>query len=429
MTSLPGPSPADFPDSPYARELQRADPAGRFRPDLEAEYSRQDLASKRGLIRTICGAAVLLSVGHGAEQLATGHSGGLLLAELGTLVLSSGVLASLSWSAAFGRWYRPAANLLVPLRSVAAAAHFAAGAVAGEVWLLITLPVMVISAFFFLGLRLRAALIAATLTAVSFAGCALLYGVELPLTVRCCMYLAVTLIGCVIAVRQLEKCSRRSFLEGHLIAEMAQRDALTGTRNRRVFDERLTRIWHLAAADGSSIAILLIDVDHFKAYNDRYGHLAGDEALREVARAVQRFVHRPLDVLARYGGEEFAVILYDITGKAARTLAERMRCAVQDLGIEHLDSPTSETVTISVGVAAIEPTLERESRGALQLADQALYEAKTQGRNTVQVLDEAEYQVLVTGIFPSGPPGLARPNGRRGAPRTALYASPAGRAR
>jgi diguanylate cyclase (GGDEF)-like protein len=104
-------------------------------------------------------------------------------------------------------------------------------------------------------------------------------------------------------------------------------------------------------------------------------------------------------VIARYGGEEFAAILYDVDAQQAREAAERMRRGISDLGIEHRGSRICSMVTISVGVAAIAPARRRKSRGALQLADEALYKAKTEGRNRVEVMDETEYNVLVTGVF------------------------------
>jgi len=156
------------------------------------------------------------------------------------------------------------------------------------------------------------------------------------------------------------------------------------------------------------MAILLIDIDHFKAYNDRYGHLAGDQALRRVAQSLQSFVNRPLDVLARYGGEEFGAILYDIDAGQAENVADRICAAVRELQIEHLDSRTCACMTISVGVALIEPTQERSARGALQLADQALYGAKKKGRNRVEFMSEAEHALLTTGIFNVNPAALCR---------------------
>src|SRR5262249_55396704 len=150
---------------------------------------------------------------------------------------------------------------------------------------------------------------------------------ELPLTVllRSSGFLVVTAGISAMGAWQIERQSRRSFLEGRLIAQLAEHDALTGAKNRRVFDEHLARLWQQAVDDRRPLAILLIDVDHFKGYNDLYGHQAGDVALQHVAKAVQAQIHRPLDLLSRYGGEEFAALLYDVDGPQARDIAERMR--------------------------------------------------------------------------------------------------------
>ncbi len=143
----------------------------------------------------------------------------------------------------------------------------------------------------------------------------------------------------------------------------------------------------------------MIDIDHFKAYNDWAGHQAGDQTLRRVAQTLQAFVTRPLDVLARYGGEEFALVSYDVDSAEAESLAEQMRIAVGALAIEHEGAASRRSVTISVGVAVVQPSAERRSRGALQLADQALYEAKVRGRNRVELLDDVAHRLLVTGVF------------------------------
>jgi diguanylate cyclase (GGDEF)-like protein len=202
-----------------------------------------------------------------------------------------------------------------------------------------------------------------------------------------------------IAAQQLEKRSRRAFLESHLVAELAQHDVLTWTKNRRILDEYLPRLWRQAAEDGRALAILLIDVDHFKLYNDRYGHQAGDAALRKVAQSIQSLVRRPLDLVARYGGEEFAAILYDTDGTRASSTAERIRKSVEDLAIEHKGSRMRPVLTISIGVAVIEPDVRRSPGGALQLADEALYRAKSRGRNRLEIMDDAQYRLLVTGVF------------------------------
>jgi diguanylate cyclase (GGDEF)-like protein len=225
------------------------------------------------------------------------------------------------------------------------------------------------------------------------------YGLALPVALRSIAFLFLVAFACGIAARHLEKWSRMSFLETHLIEELSQHDTLTGLKNRRVFDEFLERLWQKGIENARVIAILMLDIDHFKAYNDRYGHQAGDQTLRRVAQTLQKLVSRPHDVLARYGGEEFAVVLYDVDGRQAKALAEQMRRAVGELAIQHEGSPIGATLTISVGVASIEPSRDRESRGALQLADQALYEAKTRDRNRVELMEADAHRHLVTGVF------------------------------
>jgi diguanylate cyclase (GGDEF)-like protein len=220
--------------------------------------------------------------------------------------------------------------------------------------------------------------------------------------VRSCLLLIVVAAACGVVARTLERSARTRFVDTHAMAELAQQDALTGVKNRRVFDEHLELIWQIAVEKERSLALLLIDVDHFKAFNDRYGHQAGDRALRRVAEMLQMFVTRPNDLLARYGGEEFAVLLYDVDAVAAEKVAAQMRKAVCAMGLEHRDSRLGQIVTISIGVGVVEPSPERRARGALQLADEALYQAKTMGRNRVEVLDPAAHKALETGVFTKG---------------------------
>ncbi|MGQ4273558.1 sensor domain-containing diguanylate cyclase [Terrihabitans sp. B22-R8] len=165
---------------------------------------------------------------------------------------------------------------------------------------------------------------------------------------------------------------------------LAATDGLTGLSNRRTFDERLTAEWARAARDGSVLSLLLLDVDHFKAFNDRYGHQQGDDALRAVAGACARTVLRPGDLAARYGGEEIAIILPGTDGKGAAIVAERMRAAVQGLGLKHEGNPREGVVTVSVGCASLQPPRGNPTMTAsaiVSMADRALYEAKLQGRN------------------------------------------------
>lgn len=380
------------------------DPARCFAPELEAEYVRNRLLDSRTLIRMACLLSLFIIALRVGELSVTGpprqlpFPGALVLFPV-AVIGTSALLAWAAWSRSFARRYLPLANVLVPIRNTFAAFGIGGMASIGQLELLMLLPVMVLSPFFFLGLHFRPALVSVVLTFVAFLASALLFTMPPAVLLRCCALLLVTAVTCAVAAWQLEKQSRRSFLEGRLIAQLAEHDALTGAKNRRVFDEHLARLWQQAIRDGRRLAILLIDVDHFKAFNDRYGHQAGDTALRRVAQAVQAQVCRPLDMLARYGGEEFAVILYDSNPHSAQEIAERMRVAVSAMNIEHRGAKGARAVTVSVGVAAIEPSPSRDPRGVVQLADEALYTAKTLGRDRVHVADASEYRKLETGVF------------------------------
>jgi diguanylate cyclase (GGDEF)-like protein len=399
MTASARPNLGAFPNSPYAAELQRGGGIRTFSPKIEAEYVRAHLQDNRTLIRMACAFALLLTVARGAEQALVGPWEQPQPVIVALVFIASLALAAVAWSSAFERFYLPLAQIVVPLRNSLAAISIARVAGAGQSEALMLLPLMVIGPFYFMGLRFRMALLSVVLTVVSFAVSAAVSDMALPVAVRSFAFLLLTAVACAIAARYLETWSRTSFLESHLIEELAHHDTLTGLKNRRVFDEHLERLWQQAIEESRSLAILMVDIDHFKAYNDRYGHQAGDQTLRRVAQALQGFVARPGDVLARYGGEEFAVILYDIDAVHAEALGERMRRAVSELAIEHRESQVGVIVTISVGVAVVEPSEERKSRGALQLADQALYEAKVLGRNRVELLDDAAHRLLVTGVF------------------------------
>jgi len=165
--------------------------------------------------------------------------------------------------------------------------------------------------------------------------------------------------------------------------ELSRVDPLTGLANRRHFQEHMHQVWQRAAHDGREVAIIMLDVDHFKRYNDRYGHPAGDRCLAQVAQAIQPCLRGPHDLIARYGGEEFIAVLHQADLDAATQVAQRIRQAVADQGIPHEASPTAGTVTVSVGVACCKAGPAHNDAALLAAADAALYAAKHAGRNTV----------------------------------------------
>lgn len=184
---------------------------------------------------------------------------------------------------------------------------------------------------------------------------------------------------------QLEYTARRSFLDSKVLAQLAERDGLTGLYNRRSYDEYIERIWRQSRREQAQLTFMLIDIDHFKTFNDQYGHQAGDDALKAVAEVIGHSAQRPLDFAARFGGEEFALVLYGPAQEYGRELPGQIREAVRNLKIVHKQSPTDQYLTVSIGVAMVMSDAKRSMAGAIQMADEALYRAKEEGRNRVVV--------------------------------------------
>lgn len=165
---------------------------------------------------------------------------------------------------------------------------------------------------------------------------------------------------------------------------LATRDGLTGLANRRHLNETLDLEWARAKRSGQSLALIMIDIDHFKLYNDHYGHQAGDECLKRVARALELGTRRAGDLVARYGGEEFLLILPNLDNAGGQWLAESIRQSVDMLNIPHVGAPSGR-VTVSVGVATTQDAVYGGTESLLRAADEALFRAKRGGRNQVQV--------------------------------------------
>jgi len=173
--------------------------------------------------------------------------------------------------------------------------------------------------------------------------------------------------------------------QSDLLRKMVFIDGLTGVFNRRCFDEQLATEWRRASRNALSLGLLMLDIDHFKRYNDRYGHQQGDDALRQVATAIKASLLRPGDLAARYGGEEFACILPATDFEGALSVAQRIAANVRSLQLEHADSPTAPVVTLSIGVALAlaRPEPDASPAALLALADEQLYRAKHSGRARV----------------------------------------------
>ncbi|MDR0776169.1 MAG: diguanylate cyclase [Azonexus sp.] len=166
------------------------------------------------------------------------------------------------------------------------------------------------------------------------------------------------------------------------LQRLSASDGLTGIANRRYFDDHIAREWRRARRNSSSLALMMCDVDHFKKFNDTYGHQSGDECLRRVAGAIATSLDRGSDMAARYGGEEFVVVLSETSLGGALIVAEKIRHAVHALRIPHSASSHSR-VTLSIGLAAAVPQRDDSCASLIAAADRALYEAKNNGRDRV----------------------------------------------
>lgn len=170
-------------------------------------------------------------------------------------------------------------------------------------------------------------------------------------------------------------------------------DGLTGLTNRRCFDEALTTEWQRACRGGTPLSLLMIDIDYFKAYNDHYGHLAGDECLRQVAGVLSGCVRRAGEMVARYGGEEFVIFLPGADLVHASETALKCLHQMEQESVRHAASPNSCQVTISIGVASVQPDTTMEAHALINAADAAMYRAKTSGRARCEVADQLDWDI------------------------------------
>jgi diguanylate cyclase (GGDEF)-like protein len=371
----------------------------RFGPFLEEEFRRHyaetHYPKTRPLLVILLGlifVSLTLSVLQGRLSLVTGAFalGFMMPALTATLVLS--------YREGSHRLYQNFLALSAIGAGLVLTSFSLRGSLAGQSFYFGALVAWVFSVWLALGLRFpRAAVTAVTVSLVHTwgmfhwnlpSGEVLFSGVAL---------LASNLLGAYCCFT-LESAQRRAYLESRTLNELAERDGLTGLYNRRRYEEHINKVWRQSRRDQEQFSIVLIDIDHFKDFNDRYGHQAGDDALKRVAEMIALSAKRPLDFAARFGGEEFALILYGYVNDEGRNLPEELRRSVESLKIPHSASPTAPWLTVSVGVAIVTPGAERSLAGAIQLADEALYQAKEEGRNRV-VIRESRLSHLQTGRF------------------------------
>ncbi|HIQ42248.1 MAG TPA: GGDEF domain-containing protein [Pseudomonas oleovorans] len=239
------------------------------------------------------------------------------------------------------------------------------------------------AAYFLVGLRLSEALACSLVVLTAYVVAELLAGLPAARLINNVLFLAFGNLTGAVGCYLLEYKSREHFLVSRLMRLLAYHDSLTGLHNRRSFNRQFERLWRQAQRDGKPLALLLCDIDHFKAYNDCYGHQAGDAALQRVGMLIEQAARRPLDMGVRLGGEEFALLLFDIAADEARQRAEALRQSLEAAAIAHRGSDSAEVLTMSIGVACLTPGVQAELGQLYEQADRALYEAKAFGRNQV----------------------------------------------
>jgi diguanylate cyclase (GGDEF)-like protein len=257
---------------------------------------------------------------------------------------------------------------------------------------------VVVYATLFLGLLFRPVLIVATALMISFIGINRYLGVASDHLIFAASVVFATTLMSVLSALRVERLLRMNFIEYRLLNDIAERDGLTGLYNRRMFDDLTNRLWLQAQRNQEALQIILVDIDHFKAYNDLYGHQAGDNCIRRVASIIARAAKRPFDFCARYGGEEFALVLYAPSGSDPTALPEQIRRDIMALDIPHAHADTAPMLTVSIGSATAAPETKRSLAGLIQTADEALYRAKQLGRNRVLHVDAGEANTP-TGAF------------------------------
>jgi diguanylate cyclase (GGDEF)-like protein len=401
MSTANGLPTADLPDSPQARQLQAGFPWLTFNSELEAEFRRTHFDENVLHTRVNLCLAVVITIAFSImESVVLGPQLNRIPSMIHMLVIIPTLLLGLasSFSPQRHRIYPPLAMVASTVLGLGVGAIQIIATLGGMSMLFPCMMLTIIFIYFMGGLIFYHAVAANMIVLFVY----LAAGTELQLPGHEFAYDALAMVAANLfgasVVYMHEKTSRKRFLEASLLREMVARDGLTGIQNRRMFDQHIQRAWQQAVREEERVAVLLVDIDCFKDYNDRYGHQAGDECLRAVAVSLSQCARRPMDFVARYGGEEFAVVLYEASREYVAEVLTRIQRSIAELNIPHEASRVASRLTVSIGAAFILPSSTRTYEGLIQLADEALYSAKEQGRNRVVVM-EAEYHTLRTGRF------------------------------
>ena len=377
----------------------------RFEEPLESEFRSEHRSRLRvwnRLAILVSASTVLLFVVLDHYVLSAEHSRVTNMVRFGLHVPCVILMLVLTTKRFYERWYELGISFVAPMFGIGTVV-MAAFSPPQEVPL-VGARLLLASFFFYfmLGLRFREA---ARSNLLVFAALVIAFLAGTMPTATATYLMALLLTANIIGLAgsyALEHANRTAFLEHRQLTEVATHDGLTTLLNRAAFEDQIRRVWQQAQRDRQTVAVIMIDIDYFKAYNDRYGHIAGDDCLRRVSSALRDAARRrPLDFVARYGGEELVAVLYGADKSYGESISRSLLTAVRELRIPHANSETQPFVTVSVGVVSVDAYRIATHDAAVALADQALYAAKHQGRDRyvameygVSKLDPAATTVL-----------------------------------
>lgn len=374
---------------PHAAQLQKGFRWLRFMPGLEAEfrdyYWRRHLQRARAALFVgafICIPFALRDLILLPQELAHQVAGARLLIVMPLILLQ----AALTYVPRLRPYLEVMFSITVFLVLSVVALLLVLAAKAGTPLPYEGLMLVIVFVFFVGGLRTAKATLSTLMGIAVYTFAALWVGLPLGSTLQNVTFLLHMVALGIVGGYLLESAVRRNFLTEKLADFRASRDPLTLLHNRRSALQHLAHVWRVASREQVPVSVMLIDVDHFKRYNDIYGHLAGDGCLSEAAFTLGGCLQRPLDMVARYGGEEFIAIAYGTDEEGLRAICERMRQSIHDLAITHETSPPEGLLTVSIGGSwAVPANGDAGPSSVIDEADRALYRAKELGRNRCEI--------------------------------------------
>jgi len=381
---MPTPEPVNNEESLVARVLAQGYARLRFPEPLESEFRAEHTLASLRWVRMCLLVAIGTSAGFGIIDHWVIHANNPMpdIVRFGLQLPVLFICLAITLMPYLVRWYQLAIQIGGPMFGIGTV--LLASYAQPQHTALVGARILLVAFFFFFmcGLRMTQALRGNVIMLAAL----IVAGLAGTLSVEVAAYLTFSLVCAnvigAVGSYALEYANRTSFLERKLLVEIAELDGLTRLLNRQTFESRVRDSWRRATAEKRAVTVVMIDVDHFKLFNDHYGHQAGDDCLRRVATAVRSAVTmRPGDFVARYGGEEIIAVLVDRTNRDAQELAQRVVQEVRALAIAHANSADHQHVSVSVGVATQLPPITSSYDAVVRLADSALYTAKRQGRN------------------------------------------------